>query len=141
MITDPDDFDVDEVLRRGDERDLIRVWDLYHERQMWQQVIAKNAGADGNPDRLVTAHRVLTELPEVTATQALAANAMLVDLLVGRRWYVMRDAREAQASWTEIGDALGISRQGAYDFYRRAVEDQEKYAPQPSTTATELTRR
>lgn len=128
MTNAPDDFDVEEVLRRGSERELTRVWDVYHERQMWQQVIAKNAGTDGNPDRLVTAHRVLTELPDVTATQALAANARLVDLLVGRRWYVMRDAREANTSWTEIGDALGISRQGAYDFYRRAVEDQERYA-------------
>lgn len=128
MTTDPDEFDVEEVLRRGSERELTWVWDVYHQRQLWQRVIAENAGADGNPDRLARAHRSLTELPDVTATQALEANAMLVDLLVGRRWYVMRDAREAQASWTEIGDALGISRQGAYDFHRRAVEDQEKYA-------------
>lgn len=128
MTSDPDGFDVAEVLRRGSERQLTQVWDVYHERQLWQQVIARNAGAEGNADRLVRAHRALTELPDVTATQALEANARLVDLLVGRRWYVMRDAREARASWTEIGDALGISRQGAHDFYRRAVEDQQKYA-------------
>lgn len=124
-----EDFDVAEALRHGDEQELTRVWSAYHDRRMWQQVIAKNTGDDGNAENLVTAHRALARLPKVTALDALEANRRLVDLLVGRRWYVMQDAREEKTSWAEIGDALGISRQGAYDFYRRAVEDQERYVP------------
>jgi len=34
----------------------------------------------------------------------------------------------AGASWTDIGDALGISKQAAQQFYQRKIEAQEKYA-------------
>jgi hypothetical protein len=73
------------------------------------------------------AERALNELPDVSALDALEANRQLVELLIGRRWYVMRAAREAGASWSEIGAALGMSKQGAQDWYRRKIADQERY--------------
>jgi hypothetical protein len=51
------------------------------------------------------AQRAVDELGDITALDALRANAELVQLLLGRRWYVMQDAREAGATWDEIGEA------------------------------------
>jgi len=39
----------------------------------------------------------------------------------------MREAREAGATWTEIGEALGMPKQGAHDWFRRKIENQEMY--------------
>jgi hypothetical protein len=36
---------------------------------------------------------------------------------------------KAGATWTQIGEALGITKQAAHDFYRRKIEEQEKYLP------------
>lgn len=64
----------------------------------------------------------------MSALEALAANAAAVDALVGRRWYVMQDAREAGETWEAIGQALGVTKQGAQDYYRRQIAKQEHYA-------------
>jgi hypothetical protein len=58
---------------------------------------------------------------------ALEANWQYVDELIAGRWYLMRAAREAGATWDEIGAALGMTRQGANDWYhRRKVAVQEQ---------------
>jgi hypothetical protein len=93
---------------------------------MWQGIVDKKNAA-GEPVSDVV-RRALDESPAVTALQALAANAQLVDLLTGRRWYVMQAAREEGAEWAEIGEALGVSKQAAWEFYKRKIADQEKYA-------------
>lgn len=36
----------------------------------------------------------------------------------------MRQAREEGSSWSQVGTALGMSRQAAYDFYRRKLDQQ-----------------
>jgi hypothetical protein len=36
-------------------------------------------------------------------------------------------ARESGATWAQIGEALGITKHAAHDFYRRKIEEQEKY--------------
>lgn len=107
-------------MEKADEQELIGLWDAFHSRRMWKTVIARGG------DREV-AERAMAEAPEVTALSALEANRRLVDLLVGRRWSVMQSAREEGATWAEIGAALGMTRQGAQDWYRRAIERQEKY--------------
>ncbi|MFK0003558.1 hypothetical protein [Paenarthrobacter sp. NPDC090522] len=58
----------------------------------------------------------LTAVSEVAALEALRANAKAVELLTGRRWYVMKSAREA-GDVDQIGEALGITTQAAHDFY------------------------
>lgn len=40
--------------------------------------------------------------------------------------YVMMDARETGASWSEIGAAVDMTKQGAQDWYRRKVAEQAK---------------
>ena len=42
----------------------------------------------------------------------------------------MQAAREAGASWADIGAALGMSKQGAQDWYRRKVGEQTRYVPE-----------
>jgi hypothetical protein len=119
-------MDVEQILDTGDERELHQVWDTQAQRRMWSGVRDKNR-AKGDAQGQAVAEQALAELPEVTALQALRANARLVGLLTGRRWIAMQDAREAGASWEQIGEALGMSKQGAHDFYRRKIADQETY--------------
>lgn len=40
---------------------------------------------------------------------------------------MIRSARQAGATCAQIGEALEITKQAAYDFYRRKIEEQEKY--------------
>ncbi|MBG0741726.1 hypothetical protein IV500_20425 [Paeniglutamicibacter antarcticus] len=98
--------------------EYLSVWSTYGQRAVWERVIAQG----GNKDVALGA---LSALPEASALDALKANRAAVDLLVGRRWYVMREAREAGATWEAIGDALGVTKQGAQDYYRRKIEKQE----------------
>jgi len=37
------------------------------------------------------------------------------------RWKQIEAARDAGASWAEIGDALGVSRQSAWEYFTRRV--------------------
>ena len=104
---------------RRDAQELLSVWNTHEQRSTWREVIRR--GGDNE-----TAQRVLNEVPEVSAIEALAANHELVELLTARRWYVIRDARESGASWSQIGEALGMSKQGARDWYRRRITEQEQ---------------
>jgi hypothetical protein len=102
---------------------LFQRWNDFGARLTWQGLAERAADP-------AVARGMLAGLPEVSALDALSANARLVELLIGQRWYVMQAAREAGASWAEIGAALGMSKQGAQDWYRRKVADQAKYAPE-----------
>jgi hypothetical protein len=86
------------------------------------------ARAKGDQEWLRTAEAVVAELPQVSALDALQANARAIDLLTSRRWLVMREAREEGATWEQIGAALGMSRQSAHEWYSRQIEHQERYA-------------
>lgn len=102
---------------KADEQELYRLWNAYGARMTWARAVEKGADAD-------IAAGAVAELPNVTAIDALEANRRLISLLTGRRWYVIQEAREAGATWDEIGEALGMTRQGAHDWYRRAIEKQ-----------------
>jgi hypothetical protein len=62
------------------------------------------------------------DLPRLTGLEALRASRRVVQLLTGARWHMMRQAREEGSSWSQVGNALGMSKQAAYDFYRRKVD-------------------
>lgn len=107
-------------IERLDIDELLALWTAAGQRATWARVLARG----GDPDIVAGA---LAKVPEVTALEALEANRRVVDLLTGRRWYVMKEAREAGASWSDIGAALGMTKQGAQDWYRRKIALQEEH--------------
>lgn len=115
------------ALRDGHERELIAVWHTHFEREAARSVTTH---PDARPEGIAAFERVLAGLAPVTAVQALEANRRLTELLTNHRWIVMRNAREAGASWTQIGAALGTSRQAACEWYQRKIELQEQHVPE-----------
>jgi DNA-directed RNA polymerase specialized sigma24 family protein len=90
----------------GDEDYLHRLWKDWNRAQVYRQ-----AGIPVDEENL-----------DPSALEALEANRQLVKLLEGRRWYVVAEARSQGASWQQIADALGITRQSAHAAYRDALE-------------------
>ena len=109
-----------------DERDFWQTWDTFGSRLTWLNVLRR---AETEQSQRV-AQQTLDSLPPVTALQALTANAQLVELLIGRRWYVIQAAREASASWDDVGTALGLTAQEAEDWYRDKIAHREQYVPE-----------
>jgi hypothetical protein len=60
----------------------------------------------------------------VTPLEAIAAARVLIEQFSGSRWWIASEARKQGHSWTEIGDALGMTKQAAWEGLR-------KYADRP----------
>lgn len=116
--------DVETVLRSGTESQLLEIW-TSHQRASWRPTAA--SGGTGDLTHVRVSGPEDAEPRQVSALNALRANAELVDLLSGRRWMVIQDAREAGATWEQIGQALGVSRRAARNWYKRKIRDQERY--------------
>lgn len=121
---------IEQALNSGDVHQLLKVWEDFNSGETWREV-----SATGSDQAREGATHFLAEISEVAALEALRANAKAVELLTGRRWYVMKSAREAGATWAQIGDALGITKQAAHDFYSRKIEEQERYLSDLHDTA------
>jgi hypothetical protein len=106
--------------------ELLQVLRISDQRELYQHGIEQGR-ASGQPVELLV--DALTKLPGVAGLDALRASRRVVELLTGARWHMMRQAREEGASWSDIGQALGMTRQAAHDFYRRRIEQQEQDAP------------
>src|SRR5690606_5570359 len=120
--------DPEEVVARGDERELFAVWTTYHVRRWIEHVLGTLQGKDDADSERARREfaKDLAAMAPANELHALEANRRLVDLLTGRRWSVMQEAREAGASWAQIGKALRMTKQGAQDGYRRKIEAQAK---------------
>jgi HPt (histidine-containing phosphotransfer) domain-containing protein len=121
---------IEQALNSGDVHQLLKVWEDFNSGETWREV-----SATGSDQAREAAAHFLAEISEVAALEALRANAKAVELLTGRRWYVMKSAREAGATWAQIGEALGITKQAAHDFYSRKIEEQKKYLSDLHDTA------
>lgn len=104
--------------------ELLATWQAAGTRRRLERARAQ-AEADGDPRAAQAAQRALAELPEVSPLDALRANAELVDALTSQRWIAMKAAREQGASWEQIGQALGVSRQSAWEFLRRKLVEHQ----------------
>ncbi|WP_432850536.1 hypothetical protein ACQPXB_08175 [Amycolatopsis sp. CA-161197] len=112
--------DVDAIVQKGDERELMVLRETYFHRRAHAVLVA---GAEpDNPGRRL-GERELAGTAKVTPVQAPAASRRLIELVTGHRGALMRDAREAGASWSEIGAALGMSRQAAREWYQKKFAD------------------
>jgi len=119
---------MDEKQLPPDERESFETWNRFHEGRMWERAGEKLRAQGADAERLRAVDDAAVRAPAVSALEALAANARLVDLLTSRRWYVMQAARDDGAEWAEVGAALGVSKQAAWEFYKRRIEEQETHA-------------
>ena len=60
----------------------------------------------------------------------LRANERIGSLLTGWRYQAMRQAREEGHSWSEIGAALNMSKQAAWESVQALDREQERYVPE-----------
>ncbi len=104
------------------------IWRLWLARRRWEQARAE-AEADGDQARVQEATQALAALPAVGVLEALRANAELVSVLTAQRWIAMKAAQEQGASSEEIGKALGISRQAAWEFLQRKIAAHRRQVP------------
>ncbi|MFC6160156.1 hypothetical protein [Kribbella jiaozuonensis] len=100
--------------------DVLRVSD---QRESYERGIEQEQAA-GRPVAVLV--NALADLPGVTGLEALRASRRVVELLTAARWHLMRQAREEGSSWSQVGSALGMSKQAAYDFYRRKLDQQDE---------------
>jgi hypothetical protein len=106
--------------------ELLRVLRISDQRELYEQGIEQGRAAGRPVEVLVDA---ITKLPGIAGLDALRASRRVVDLLTAARWHMMRQAREEGASWNDIGQALGMTRQAAHDFYRRKIDQWEQDTP------------
>jgi hypothetical protein len=102
----------------------VEEWKLYLSRRGWEQVRAA-AEADGDTAGVAAADQALRDLHAISALDALRANAGLVSMLSVQRWIAMKEAREQGATLEEIGKALGVSRQAAWEVFHRKIAEQQ----------------
>ncbi|MEU8226279.1 hypothetical protein [Kribbella sp. NPDC048915] len=102
--------------------ELLEVLRISDRRESYERDIEEEQAAGRSVAVLV---KSLSELPGISGLEALRASRRVVEMLTGARWHLMRQAREEGSSWTEVGKALGMSKQAAYDFYRRKLEQQD----------------
>jgi hypothetical protein len=107
---------------------LLITWEVYEQRALWRSELAR-AEAEGNGQHAEVARVAMAQLREVEPLDALHANGELVQLLLGRRWPAILEAREQGASWAEVGEVLGLSAAAAWEAYRRAIEQQHRNIP------------
>jgi hypothetical protein len=111
--------------------ELLEVLEISDQRELYERGIEIGREA-GHPVAVIV--KALSDLPGVTGLEALRASRRVVDLLAGARWHMMRQAREEGSSWSQVGTALGVSKQAAYDFYRRKLDQQDAAPDKESST-------
>ncbi len=110
--------------------DLLATWGRWSSHNVWTAVL-RSYEATGNKDNARVARDVLSTHDTPSPLEALAATAELIQRLEGTRWQAIQAAREAGASWAEIGEAIGTTGQRAGQIYRAAIEAQEEHSVQP----------
>ena len=59
----------------------------------------------------------------VTALEAIAAARVLAGQLQGARWWMAAEARKQGCSWSQVGAALGMSKQAAWEAFRQHADE------------------
>ena len=108
----------------------LEVWETYEARARHARALERPRWYP-DPAADAALRRRLDDMHRVPALYALGANAAVVQYLIDGRWQAMQAAREDGATWEQIGRALGITKQGAQDLYKRGGTDQDAPPPEP----------
>ncbi|MFI6225372.1 hypothetical protein ACIBEH_32835 [Nocardia salmonicida] len=132
----PPGTDIDQIVKSRNVSELIAVWNTYHHRRRRAEVLAaldaralNDIGERSMLDQMADSTlrelhgRELRKTAVVSEIQALAANQRLVETMLAGRWAVMDRAHQQGSTWLSIGQALGMTKQGAVDWYRRKKPD------------------
>ncbi|MGA7096374.1 MAG: S1 RNA-binding domain-containing protein [Acidimicrobiia bacterium] len=101
------------------EETQLAVWRLFLERTRWRSALDQSTDVDSRKQ----AEEMLATLPDVSALDALRANAELISRLSAQRWIAMQVARDEGANMEELGRQLGVSRQAAWEFLKRKIDE------------------
>lgn len=91
------------------------------ERAMYSEGL-RAAGGVNNAELAGSLALRLTALPAVSALEALTASSKLTELIHRTQWLEVRACREEEASWADIGAALGVSGDEARAEYVQVIE-------------------
>jgi hypothetical protein len=100
----------------------LAIWKLCLSRIRWERA-RMESDATGDNAGVEAAEQALAHLPEVGPLDGLRANAELVSRLSAQRFIAMRVAQQQGASSEQIGAALGVSRQSAWEFMKRKIAE------------------
>jgi hypothetical protein len=100
----------------------LAVWRLFLQRTTLE---AARRDAHERDDKTAAraAEASLASLPEIDVKEALKANADLIARLSSQRWIGMKVARDQGIKMEEIGEQLGVSKQAAWEFLKRKIEE------------------
>jgi hypothetical protein len=99
--------------------ELLQTWQSWSYRDLLSRSLAQ-ADAAGDTERTEQLRRVVALEPDVSPLDALAANQELTRLLRGWQWHAIRAAREAGATWSQVGQAVGsTAEQARADYLQR----------------------
>lgn len=125
---------------RGDIPDMWEVLQTHGRHRTWRAV-HQDRVAKGDTAGAARAAEWMADEPEISDLDALCVTTLLAERLLGCRWFVMRDAREAGASWQDIAVAIGladrhdaagrltVAASEARDWYVHKIEEQENHVP------------
>lgn len=109
--------------------ELLARYNVAFDRQILTKMLDR-ARAAGDSKKAATAEGALARLPaDVDVLDSMRAGAEIVSRLTGWRWIHIEQAREEGRSWTEIGEALNMSKQAAWELYKTSIELQEEHVP------------
>jgi hypothetical protein len=109
------------------------IWRLWLARRQWEQTRTE-AEATGDTAGALAAEHALVALPAVGVLDALRVNAQLVSVLTAERWIAMKTAQEQGVSAEQIGKALEVTRQSAWEFMQRKIAAHQQQPLTESTT-------
>lgn len=68
------------------------------------------------------------EVPEpILPIEALTLARVIVEEIRSSYWHLIYEARKDGDSWTDIGNALGVSRQSAHEMYAKDLEQKAEW--------------
>jgi hypothetical protein len=106
----------------------LAIWRLFLQRT---RIEAERRDAHERDDKagMAAADAQLASLPAVKVTEALKANAELIARLSSQRWIGMKVARDQGITMEEVGEQLGVSKQAAWEFLKRKLEENAGEVP------------